>query len=93
MRVLVIEVVIYLPWCRSLKDKRQVRQGLIDRLERRHRNSVKEVDCQDRWQTLCLGIAGVVISESGGQALEESIHETVLEHCNGEIREWNVDLL
>ncbi len=93
MRVLIIEAIIHLPWCRSLKDKRRVRQGLIDRLVRRHRVSVKEVDCQDIWQTLCLGIAAVVISESAAQPLEESIHETVAEHSNGEIREWNVDIV
>ena len=93
MLVLVIEVVISLPWCRSLKDKRKVRQGLIDRLERRHRISVKEVDCQDQWQTLCLGIAAVVISESGGRQLEASIRRAVEEHSNGQIREWRAELI
>ncbi|NLA82485.1 MAG: DUF503 domain-containing protein [Clostridiaceae bacterium] len=93
MRVLVIETVIDLPWCNSLKDKRRVRQGLIDRLERRHRLSVKEVDCQDVWKTLCLGMAAVVISESGGRALAASIRTTIEEHANGQIREWDEDLL
>jgi len=62
MHVLVIEVVLHLPWSTSLKDKRKVRYGLIDRLTRRHRISVKEVDCQGAQQTLCLGIAGVVLT-------------------------------
>ena len=93
MRVLIIETVINLPWCMSLKDKRKIRRGLIDRLQLRYRVSAKEIDCQDVWKTQCLGIAAVVISETGGRELEASIHETVLENCNGEIREWNVDLI
>ncbi|NLB28017.1 MAG: DUF503 domain-containing protein [Clostridiaceae bacterium] len=93
MKVLIIETVIDLPWCRSLKDKRRVRQGLIDRLEKRHRLSVKEIDCQDVWKTLCLGIAAVVLSETGGRELEASIRTTIEENSNGDIREWNADLL
>ncbi len=93
MRVLIIETVIDLPWCHSLKDKRRVRQGLIERLERRHRLSVKEVDFQDVWQTLCLGMAAVVISESGGRELEASIRTSVETHCNGQIRDWDAELL
>ncbi|HZK29342.1 MAG TPA: DUF503 family protein [Clostridia bacterium] len=93
MRVLIIEAVIDLPWSMSLKDKRKVRQGLIDRLERRHRLSAKEVDCQDKWKTLCLGIAAVVLTETGGRELEASIHTLVMENCNGDILEWHVDLI
>ncbi len=93
MRVLVIEAVIHLPWSTSLKDKRKVRYGLIDRLTRRHRISVKEVDCQDAQQTLCLGIAGIVLSEVGGRELEQSILKTIEKHCDGEIREWNAEII
>lgn len=93
MRVLIIEMVIDLAWCHSLKDKRQVRQGLIDRLEKRHRLSVKETDCQDVWKTLCLGVAAVVLSEGSGRELEASIRTTIEEHSNGEIRDWKADLL
>lgn len=93
MHVLVIEVALHLPWSTSLKDKRKVRYGLIDRLSSRHRISVKEVDCQDSRQTLCLGIAGVVLSETGGRELEQSILKTIEAHCDGEIREWNVEII
>ncbi|HHX20086.1 MAG TPA: DUF503 domain-containing protein [Clostridiaceae bacterium] len=93
MRVLIVEVVIHLPWSTSLKDKRKVRYGLIDRLTRRHRISVKEVDCQDAQQTLCLGIAGVVLSEAGGRELEQSILNTIENHCEGEIRDWNAEII
>lgn len=93
MRVLIIETVIDLPWSQSLKDKRRVRQGLIDRLERRHRLSVKEIDCQDVWKTLCLGMAAVVLTETGGRELEASIRTTLEEHSNGEIRQWDAELI
>lgn len=93
MHVLVIEIALHLPWSTSLKDKRKVRYGLIDRLTRRHRISVKEVDCQDTQQTLCLGIAGVVLTEAGAHELEQSILKTIEENCDGEIREWNVEII
>lgn len=93
MRILVIETVIALPWCQSLKDKRRVRQGLIARLEKSFRLSVKEVDCQDVWKTLCLGMAAVVLSESGGRQLEASIRDSLEEHANGEIRSWEAEIL
>ncbi|HHX29859.1 MAG TPA: DUF503 domain-containing protein [Clostridiaceae bacterium] len=93
MNVLIIETVINLDWCNSLKEKRRVRQGLIDRLEKRHRVSVKEVDYQDVWKTLCLGMAAVTLSESGARELEASLRTTVEEHSNGEIREWDADII
>ncbi len=93
MHVLVIEIVIHLPWSTSLKDKRKVRYGLIDRLTRHHRISVKEIDCQDSQQTLCLGIAGVVLTEVGGHELEQAILKTIEKHCDGKIREWNADII
>ncbi|HHW93802.1 MAG TPA: DUF503 domain-containing protein [Clostridiaceae bacterium] len=93
MHVLVIEVVIHLSWSTSLKDKRKVRYSLIDRLTRRHRISVKEIDCQDAQQTLCLGIAGVILTEAGGCELEQSILKTIEDHSDGEIREWNVEII
>lgn len=93
VHVLVIEIALHLPWSKSLKDKRKVRYGLIDRLTRRHRISVKEVDCQDAQQTLCLGIAGVVLTEAGAHELEQSILKTIEENCDGEIREWNVEII
>lgn len=93
MHVLVIETTIYLPWCQSLKDKRQIRQGLIDRLERRHRLSVKEIDSQDVWKTLTLGMAAVVLSETGARELEDSIRQIIEDHSNGQIRDWDADLL
>lgn len=93
MHVLVIETTLHLPWSTSLKDKRKVRYALIDRLSRRHRISVKEVDCQDAQQTLCLGMAGVVLSESGGRELERFILKTIEENFDGEIRSWTCEIV
>ena len=49
----------YMPYAASLKDKRQVRQSLIDRARKRFNVSVAEVDTQDVHQTLTIGIAVV----------------------------------
>ncbi|MGI6157805.1 MAG: DUF503 family protein [Saccharofermentanales bacterium] len=93
MRILVIEAVLDLPWCRSLKDKRRQRQRLIDRIVHTHKVSVKEVDAHDVWQTLILGMAAVVLSEDGGHALAQSLYDLVCQNLNGEIRTWHVEIL
>ena len=48
---------LFLPGCRSLKDKRQVIKSLKDRLKQRFNISIAEVDAQDLWQKTVLGVA------------------------------------
>lgn len=69
-----------LPGIRSLKQKRSVMKGLINRLHRQFNVSCGEVDFQDVWQSAALGVA--VISTSAVHA------EHVLENIVTWI-EWN----
>ena len=48
---------LHLPDARSLKDKRQVLQGLLRKLRDRHNVSALEVGSQDLWQKAELGVA------------------------------------
>lgn len=65
MTVRAAEIVFYIAYAASLKDKRQVARSLIDRTKRRFGNvAVAEVGTQDLLQTLTLGIA-VVSGEAG----------------------------
>lgn len=52
-------VTIHIPWAASLKDKRQVRRSLIDKVRARYNVAAAEVDTQERHQLLTLGIAAV----------------------------------
>lgn len=57
-----------LPQNGSLKGKRQVSKSIIERVKNRYNVSIGEVDDQDRWQLLTLGIT--CVSTSGAHANE-----------------------
>lgn len=59
MTVISAKLTIHIPWAVSLKDKRQVKRSLIDKVRQRFNVSVAEVDTQELHQTLTLGIAAV----------------------------------
>ena len=48
---------IHIPGCSSLKEKRSVRQRIVSRIRNQFQVAVAEVDTQDVWQTLTLGVA------------------------------------
>lgn len=59
MIVGVLRVRLLMRGAHSLKEKRQVVRSLKDRIRNSFNVSVAEVDSQDVWQTLELGIAAV----------------------------------
>ena len=48
---------IYLPYSQSLKDKRMLVKGVIDRLRKRLSISVAEIDCHDLRQRSIIGFS------------------------------------
>ena len=59
MDVGVCKVKLRLPENGSLKGKRQVSKSIIERVKNRYNVSIAEVDDQDLWQLLTLGITCV----------------------------------
>lgn len=55
----VLQVTLHLEASHSLKDKRQVVRSIKDRLRSRYNISIAEVDDQDVWQTVSLGVSAV----------------------------------
>lgn len=64
MTVGVCRVWLRLPENHSLKDKRRVVKSLAARIQAKFNVAVAEVDDQDRWQMVSLGITCVTTSES-----------------------------
>lgn len=56
MHIGVCRLMIHLPESGSLKDKRQVSRSLTDRIRDRFNVAVAEVDHNDLWQRLTLGV-------------------------------------
>ena len=63
MYVGALRMELYMPQCRTLKEKRQVVRSIIDRIRNRFNVAVAEVDKQDLWQVSSLAIACVSNSE------------------------------
>ncbi len=75
----VCRVTLHLPASHSLKDKRQVVRSLLERLRNRFNIAVAEVDDQDRWQIVTLGL--VCVSNSAVVADEVLTHvQEYIEH-------------
>ena len=71
----------------SIKDKRQVRRSIIDKVKHRFNVSIAEVDTQDAIQTLTIGIA-IVSGElfHARQSLDEIVRY-MEDHVDGELVE------
>jgi uncharacterized protein len=54
-----LTLVLHLPTCHSLKEKRSVVKSVAARIRNEFNVAVAEVDEQDRWQIAVLGVAAV----------------------------------
>jgi uncharacterized protein YlxP (DUF503 family) len=59
MNVGLLQVVLQIPDAQSLKDKRRIVRGLLDRIRARFEVAAGEVEDQDAWQSTVLGFATV----------------------------------
>lgn len=75
--VLVLDFEIRLFHAASLKDKRQLRQRLIQRLRGQYNLSVTEVGSHDLWQRLDIAVAYVAISESLAEMMRAKLSDAV----------------
>ena len=51
------KMTFHIPNAASLKDKRQVRRSIVDKVKHKFNASIAEVDTQDVHQTLTIGVA------------------------------------
>ena len=85
MFTLSAKLTFYIPQSTSLKDKRQVRNSLVDKTRRKFNVSVAEIDTQDIRKTLTIGIA--VVSGDGAdrrKSLDEAIR-FMEDHADAEL--------
>ena len=68
---------LHLPEARSLKQKRKVIKGLIDRIHHRFRVSISETDYHDLHQRTEISIAAIARSTHDGERLMDSIRDMI----------------
>lgn len=91
MFVGIVRIELHLPAARSLKDKRQVVQGLKERIRQRVRAAVAEVDHQELWQRAALGVAVVSGEAHQVDELLQSVRRLVDDTPGAELLDWQVD--
>lgn len=70
-----LELDLYLPEVRSLKEKRSVLKSLLARLRNTFNVAAAEVDKQDVWQSAVIGVATVTNStRHADQIMNNTIH-------------------
>lgn len=92
MVVGICSLVIYLPHCHSLKEKRSVLRSLKDRLRARN-ISIAEVDSQDLWQRAVIGIAAVGDGRASVEDRLRAIVNDIENRIPGEIVERDLSFV
>ena len=75
----------YIPAATSLKDKRQVCRGLLDKVRQRFNVSAAEVDTQDVHQTLTIGVAVLSGDASHAQRSLDEVIRYMEKHTDAEL--------
>ncbi|HHU12058.1 MAG TPA: DUF503 domain-containing protein [Clostridiaceae bacterium] len=90
-RILILEWEIHLFTSASLKDKRQIRQRLTDRLKAGYNISIAETAHLDKWQRLGLTVAYVAVDESTAGKMAETLREACETWLDGQGELTSVD--
>jgi uncharacterized protein YlxP (DUF503 family) len=72
-----LRIELYMPQCRTLKEKRQVVKSIIDRTRARFNVGVAEVDKQDLWQVSSLGVTCVSNSEYAAREMLNRVDRSI----------------
>jgi len=75
----VFSIDIYIPQCRSLKEKRKIIKGMKESLRNRYNVSIAEVEHQHLWQRAKL----TVVSVSNQKKKVEQIFSSILNFIEG----------
>lgn len=93
MVVLVTVLELHLPASRSLKDKRRVVKGLIERIHARYRVSIAETDFHDLHQRSEIAIAAVHQSATHLEHLLEAVRSLLDEQPEAFVVRWEPEFV
>lgn len=85
MKIAAMTFKLYAPWVHSLKEKRMIVKSLIAKLQNRFHVSAAEIDEQDTYQIIVIGVAAIVPHNAIADSLMEEISVFVEENCEAEI--------
>lgn len=84
---------LHLPGVRSLKAKRKVVKGLVDRIHHRYRISIAETDMHDLHQRAEIAIA--LVSQSDSQARDRlaAVRDLIDQEPEARLTAWDPQIL
>ena len=62
MKILALTFRLYAPWVHSLKEKSMIVKSIIARLQNRFHVSAAEIEEQDTYQIIVIGVAAIIPS-------------------------------
>ncbi len=90
MIVSMIQLIIELPEVGSIKDKRRMVKSLKDKMIRRYRISVAEIDLHESLSFTHIGGAVVSNSREHGERIMQKVLHFVEEECLGRIQDVQI---
>lgn len=84
---------LHFPTSRSLKGKRRVLKGLLERIQRRHRVSIAETDHHDLWQRAEIAIACVDRSPASLERRLEAMRAEIESCPDAQLLHWEPQFL
>ncbi|MBI1845786.1 MAG: DUF503 domain-containing protein [Candidatus Rokubacteria bacterium] len=92
-RVAVGTVELHLPEVGSLKGKRHVLKGLIERVRQRFEVAVAEVDHHDMWQRATIAVACVSHDSRHANEVVSKALDFIESHVEGSVIDVSVEIL
>lgn len=89
--ILVLEITIHLDQAQSIKEKRNLRRSIVDRLRQRYNVSVMEVGFLDVIKTLQLTLAYVALNESKARFMLDTLTNEIEILCSNHQAQLSLD--
>jgi uncharacterized protein YlxP (DUF503 family) len=86
-------VELHLPEARSLKDKRRIVKGLLERLHQRHRVSIAETDHHDLHQRAELVLAAVARTEQEADRLMNDVRSELEREVGAQLTTFHTEAI
>jgi uncharacterized protein YlxP (DUF503 family) len=93
MHVGVLQVHVHVPDAQSLKDKRRIVRGLLDRIRAKFEVAAAEVEDQDVWQSAVLGFSCVSSSNRHAESVMNAVLSYVRESPAARVVEHELETL
>ena len=85
MRIAAMSFRLHAPWVHSLKEKRMIVKSLVAKLQNKFHVSAAEIDEQDTYQIIVIGVAAIVPHNAMADSLMDEISSFVEENTEAEI--------